>query len=180
MKFSKNLLSVVVVASAMSTVAFADPLPNKIVQEAHAIVPVTKTQIITTQEGQEPVRKTQATVLNVKDHGNSISSHDIEKIDNKAHFSKHELAKPEVKKKAVIVPTSKIEQKTKVIKDGVVVAEAKDVTASGVKFQEGQAPEQKSIRVGELNVPTRGSVAKAVVSTDGVPTKAVTVIQPDQ
>lgn len=177
MKLTKKTLGLALLTSAASTVVLANELPNKIVQEAKAVVPVTKTQVISTIDGQNPVRTTDTTVLDIKNKGKDIVAHDIKSIDNKAEFSKKKLAKPHVKKKSVTVPTSKIEEKKTLTQDGEVIATTKHVDATGVKFQKGQAPEKKELELGQIQEPNRGSVTRAVVSTDGTPTKDVVVLK---
>ncbi len=179
MNLNKKFLSLMILSSVTS-LTFADDLPAKIVQEPKAIVPVTKTQVITTVDGQNPVRKTDTTVLDVQNKGKDIVAHDITTVDDKDHFSKKPLAKPIVKHKSVTVPTSKIEEKTTITQDGKVVAVKKKVDVHGVKYEKGHKPQRKSLHVKQVKAPHKGSVTRAVVGTNGEKTKDVTVVAPEQ
>ncbi|OTG96392.1 hypothetical protein [Acinetobacter sp. ANC 3832] len=177
MKFNKKVLSVLLLSSVAGSV-FAE-MPAAIIKEKKAIVPVTKTEVITTVDGQEPIRTTEATVLEVKNQGKDIVAHDIVKVDNKAEFSKKQLSVPHVKEQAVIVPTTKIEEKKVLMQGGQIIGETKKVDATGVEFKKGHAPVKKELKVGSV-ATAEGSATRAVVSTDGKATKEVTVVEDEE
>lgn len=165
--------------TAMATATFANPLPDLIVQEGKAVVPVTKTQIITTGKGLTPVRTTDTTVLDITHQGKNIVSKDIEQVEATDSFATGKMAIPSVQEKAVIVPTSKIVVNTTVTQAGVVVEELKQVDATGVEFKAGHEPVRKNLQLDSITTP-EGKATHAVISNDGKATKGLTIIAPNQ
>ena len=68
MKHIQHILAVSVCVMA-SSMALAKPMPNSILVDDKAIVPIVKTQIIRTVKGQEPVRTVEATIFEVSNKG---------------------------------------------------------------------------------------------------------------
>ncbi|TCB35892.1 hypothetical protein E0H82_07920 [Acinetobacter sp. ANC 4910] len=177
MNFNKKIfLSVFGVMAASSS--FAAPMPNTIVIEDKAVVPIVKTQVIRTLPGREPVRTVNATIFEVTNKGKDVVARDVVIVDDKAEFSDEKMRTPVVQQGSVIVPTSKIEVDSKVMRDGEVVAEAKQLDASGVEFKKGQEPVQKNLKINQIqNHEHSKSATHAVIQNDGKTTKDVVVIK---
>ncbi len=89
-------------------------MPNSILVDDKAIVPIVKTQIIRTVKGQEPVRTVEATIFEVSSKGQDIVARDVVLQDKRSTFSEKQMSNPVIKKGGLIVPTSKIELTTTV------------------------------------------------------------------
>ena len=173
---NKLILSVLGMLAAGSV--FAAPMPNAIVIEDKAVVPIVKTQVIRTMPGREPVRTVNATIFEMTNKGKDVVARDVVVVDDKAQFSDEKMKAPMVQKGSVIVPTSKIEVDSKVTRDGEVVAEGKQLDASGVEFKKGQEPVQKNLKINQIqNHEHSKSATHAVIQNDGKTTKDVVVIK---
>ncbi|USE83029.1 hypothetical protein [Acinetobacter tibetensis] len=177
MNFNKKIfLSMIGMMAASSS--FAAPMPNTIVIEDKAVVPIVKTQVIRTLPGREPVRTVNATIFEVTNKGKDVVARDVVIVDDKAEFSDEKMRTPVVQQGGVIVPTSKIEVDSKVMRDGEVVAEAKQLDASGIEFKKGQEPVQKNLKLNQIqNHEHSKSATHAVIQNDGKTTKDVVVIK---
>ncbi len=107
MKSIRTLLAFSTLSAAAG--AFAAPMPNTIVIDDKAVVPVLKTEVIRKVQGQAPVRTVEATVFEVSNKGRDIVAREIQLQDNQGQFSDKPLSIPVLKQGSVIVPTSKIE-----------------------------------------------------------------------
>jgi len=67
---NKLILSVLGMLAAGSV--FAAPMPNAIVIEDKAVVPIVKTQVIRTMPGREPVRTVNATIFEMTNKGKDV------------------------------------------------------------------------------------------------------------
>ncbi len=90
MKFTQQLFAVSALFSSLT--AIAAPMPNSIVVQDKAIVPVLKTEVIRRVAGQEPVRQVTATVLEMTNKGQDIVAREIELPDHQSDFSEKQLS----------------------------------------------------------------------------------------
>jgi len=127
MKSIRTLLAVSALSAAAG--AFAAPMPNSIVLEGKAVVPVLKTEVIRKVQGQEPVRSVEATVFEVSNQGKDIVAREIQLQDNQGQFSDRQLAIPVLKQGSVIVPTSKIELNKTLKQDGQIISQTRKLDA---------------------------------------------------
>src|SRR5690606_8723830 len=166
-------LSVFVVTSQ----TMAAPMPNTIVLEDKGVVPIVKTQIIRTIKGQQPVRTTEATIFEVSNGGKDLVARDVVLEDPAGQFSEQKMSVPVIQSGSMIVPTSKIEIKSKVTQEGVVLAEAKAIDAQGVELKRGQEPVRKTLQLDQFKDPnSTESITHAVVQENGTTTKDVVVL----
>mgnify|MGYP003432922163 FL=1 len=86
----------------VSTFTTAKPMPNSIIVDDKAVVPVVKTQIIRRVEGQEPVRTVTATIFEVTNQGKDIVARDIELQDKEGTFSEKQMSNPVIDRKSVV------------------------------------------------------------------------------
>ena len=86
---NKLILSVLGMLAAGSV--FAAPMPNAIVIEDKAVVPIVKTQVIRTMPGREPVRTVNATIFEVTNKGKDVVARDVVIVDDKAQFSDEKM-----------------------------------------------------------------------------------------
>ncbi|WP_227548522.1 hypothetical protein [Acinetobacter sp. ANC 4173] len=114
--------------------------------EDKAVVPIVKTQVIRTLLGRKPVCTVNATIFEVTNKGKDVVARDVMIVDDKSQFSDEKMKAPIVQKGSLIVPTPKIEVDLKVMRDGKVVAEAKQLDASGIEFKKGQELFQKNLK----------------------------------
>ena len=162
--------------TSVSALTVAAPMPNAIVVEDKAVVPVLKSEVIKKVEGQEPVRDVQATIFEVTNKGKDVVAREVEFQDNQ-QFSDKQLAIPVVKKGGVIVPTSKIELNTALKQDGKVVAEAKKIDAEGYEFKKGQEPIKRTLQVGEAkNNENNSKVSRVVQTANGEKTRDLIIV----
>lgn len=173
----KTKLSLAFLTASMASVVVAQPLPNVLIQDEKAVVPVTKTQVIRTVQGQTPVRTTEVTVLEMKNKGLDIVARDLKKVEEVGNFAEEKMQIPRVQEKSAIVPTSKIEEVATITREGEVISQINKIDATGVEFKKGQEPVRKELKVGSVEV-AEGRVSRAVVSQEGKTTKDVTVVRP--
>ncbi|WP_353144582.1 hypothetical protein [Acinetobacter pragensis] len=176
--FSRScIVSAVYLVIALPSLAFAAPMPNTIVVEDKAVVPVLKTEVIRRAAGQEPVRQVTATVLEMTNQGKDIVAREIELQDSQDQFSDKQLSIPVVKKGGVIVPTSKIELNKTLKQDGQVIAQTKKIDAEGMEFKKGQEPVKRTLQLDQKRIPDRNvKVSHAVLTENGAVSKDVTVL----
>lgn len=175
MKLTHKIVLTSLLAMA-STGVIAQPMPNSILVDDKAIVPIVKTQIIRTVKGQTPVRTVSATIFEVSNQGQDIVARDVVMQDNESTFSEMQMSNPVIQKGSLIVPTSKIELTTTVKQDGATVSETKTIDASGVEFKKDQAPIRRDLKLEQqTNVDAKEKVSHAVLSENGVVTKDVVV-----
>lgn len=164
-----------------STAVIAQPMPNTIIVDDKAVVPVLKTQIIRRVEGQQPVRTVEATIFEVSKKGQDIVAREVVLQDDEKEFSDKKMSIPVIQQGGVIVPTSKIEVKTTVKQDNAVIAETKNIDAAGVEFRKGQEPIQRQLKLEQITNPeAKEKVTHAVVHENGVQTKDVVIFSDDQ
>lgn len=179
MKATQKVLAFMLLS--MSASVFAVPMPNTIIVEDKAVVPVLKTEIIRKVVGQEPVRQVEATVFEVTNNGQDIVAREIQLQDNQAQFSDKQLSAPVIKKGSVIVPTSKVEVNKTIKQDGQVLIQTKSIDAEGVEFKKGQEPVKRTLQLEQAKIPESGAkVSHAVLTENGVVTKDVTVLSEDE
>ncbi len=179
MKLTQTLVALILTTTACASFAAeVKPMPNKIVVQEKAIVPVVKTEIIRTLPGQAPQRQVQATVFEVTNKGKDIVARDIDLTDNQSEFSERSLATPILQKGGVIVPTSKIEVSSRLKEGGEVVAQTRTIDAAGVEFKKGVAePVHRTLQLGQLKDPQADvSATRAVMTENGVTTRDVIVV----
>ena len=179
MKATQKILAFMLLS--MSASIFAVPMPNTIIVEDKAVVPVLKTEIIRKVAGQEPVRQVEATVFEVTNNGQDIVAREIQLQDNQAQFSDKQLSAPVIKKGSVIVPTSKVEVNKTIKQDGQVLIQTKIIDAEGVEFKKGQEPVKRTLQLEQAKIPENSAkVSHAVLTENGVVTKDVTVLSEDE
>ena len=123
MKLTQQLLALSLLS--ISVAVIAAPMPNSIIVEDKAVVPILKTEVIRRVAGQEPKRSVDATIFEVTNQGKDIIAREIHLEDNQAQFSEKQLSIPVIKKGGVIVPTSKIELNTTIKQEGKVLSQTK-------------------------------------------------------
>ena len=167
MKILKKLFSMAILATAVNA-AFAAPMPSTIVVQDKAVVPIVKTQTIQTMQGEQPIRTTEATIFEVSNQGQDIVAREMISKDHEQHFSDKPLSTPVIKKGAVFVPTSKVEEKSTLKQAGSVIAETKQIDAKGIAFKEGQSPTQKELQLKQLKQAEQNkSMSHAVIQENG-------------
>lgn len=149
MKILQKIFSMAILATAVNA-AFAAPMPSTIVVQDKAVVPIVKTQTIQTMQGEQPIRTTEATIFEVSNQGQDIVAREMISKDHEQHFSDKPLSTPVIKKGAVVVPTSKVEEKSTLKQAGSVIAETKQIDAKGIAFKKGQSPTQKELQLKQL------------------------------
>ena len=160
----------------VSTFATAKPMPNSIIVDDKAVVPVVKTQIIRRVEGQEPVRTVTATIFEVTNQGKDIVARDIELQDKEGTFSEKQMSNPVIKQGSIIVPTSKIELTTKITQDGEVIGEAKTVDAAGVEVKKDGEAIRRELQLEQITNPqAQEKVTHAVAKEGGVTTRDIVI-----
>ena len=78
MKITQKLFAVSALFTSIA--AIAAPMPNTIVVQDKAVVPVLKTEVVRRVAGQEPVRQGTATVLEMTNKGQDVVAREIEII----------------------------------------------------------------------------------------------------
>ena len=160
----------------VSTFATAKPMPNSIIVDDKAVVPVVKTQIIRRVEGQEPVRTVKATIFEVTNQGKDIVARDIELQDKEGTFSEKQMSNPVIKQGGIIVPTSKIELTTKITQDGEVIGETKTVDAAGVEVKKDGEVIRRELQLEQITNPqAQEKVTHAVAKEGGVTTRDIVI-----
>lgn len=180
--FSRSwIVSAACSAMVLSSLAFAAPMPNTIVVQDKAVVPVLKTEVIRRIAGQEPVRQVTATVLEMSNQGKDIVAREIELQDNQGQFSEKQLSIPVLKQGGVIVPTSKIQLDKTLKQDGQVISQTKKIDAEGVEFKKGQEPVKRTLQLDQKRIPdSKAKVSHAVLTENGAVSKDVTVLSDDE
>ncbi len=175
MKIIQKTLAISVCA-VISAVAVAKPMPNSILVDDKAIVPIVKTQIIRTAKGQAPVRTVEATIFEVSNKGQDIVARDVILQDNESTFSEKQMSNPVIKKGGLIVPTSKIELTTTVKQGNETISENKTIAASGVEFKKDEAPIRRDLKLQQQISPdSTEKMSHAVIRENGVITKDVVI-----
>lgn len=171
----KNLVILSLVVTA-STMTMAKPMPNSIIVDDKAVVPVIKTQIIRKVAGQEPVRTVEATIFEVTNKGQDIIARDVILQDKEGTFSEKQMSNPVIEKGSVIVPLSKIDITTTVKQDGEKIAETRVIDASGVEIKKGEAPIRRNLQLEQQSISeTNEKMSHAVVKENGVTTRDVII-----
>lgn len=171
------MVSAVWSVMALPSLALAAPMPNSIVVQDKAVVPVLKTEVIRGIAGQEPVRQVTATVLEMTNQGKDIVAREIELQDHQAQFSEKQLSIPVLQKGGVIVPTSKIQVDKTLKQDGQVISQSKQINAEGVEFKKGQEPIKRTLKLDQAQSPNSGAkLSHAVLTENGEVSKDVTVL----
>ncbi|WP_180178281.1 hypothetical protein [Acinetobacter sp. YH01005] len=175
MKFTQQLFAVSALFSSLT--AIAAPMPNSIVVEDKAVVPVLKTEVIRRVAGQEPVRQVTATVLEMTNKGQDIVAREIELSDHQGDFSEKKLSIPVLQRGGVIVPTSKIETKTTVKQDGQIIRQNTNIDAEGVEFKKGQDPIKRTLKLDQATDPeSKAKLSHAVLTENGETTKDLMIL----
>ncbi|WOE31099.1 MULTISPECIES: hypothetical protein [unclassified Acinetobacter] len=176
MKLTKYLLGSGLLVSAFSICAA--PLPNTIMVQDKAVVPVLKTEVIRRVEGQQPERTVEATVLEISNKGQDIVAKEVVFKDDLNQFTEKKLPTPILQKGKVIVPTSKIEINRTLTSEGKVIGQAKQIDVEGVEFQKGLKPAKRTLQLDQIQNPqTNKKISHAVIGKDGVVTKDVIVVE---
>lgn len=163
---------------ALSCSAMAEPMPNTIIVEDKAVVPILKTEVVRRVAGQDAMRQVEATVFEVSKKGEDIVVRDVVFQDDSPQFSDRKLPIPRIEKGGVIVPTSKIEVTRTLTEDGQAIGQMKEVDATGVEFKKGQKPAKRTLHVDQMKSPEHQSkVSHAIVGKDGHVTKDIVVIE---
>ena len=175
MKFTQQVFAVSALFSSLT--AIAAPMPNSIVVEDKAVVPVLKTEVIRRVAGQEPVRQVTATVLEMTNKGQDIVAREIELSDHQSDFSEKKLSIPVVQRGGVIIPTSKIETKTTVKQDGQIIRQNTNIDAEGVEFKKGQEPIKRTLKLDQVTDPeSKAKLSHAVLTENGETTKDLMIL----
>lgn len=173
----KTNLIISCIALGLTSAVSAAPMPNSIVVQDKAVVPVLKTEVIRRVAGQEPVRNVTATVLEVTNQGKDIVAREIELQDGQENFSEQQLSTPVLKKGGVIVPTSKIEVSKTVKQGNEVIAKTKSIDAAGMEFKKGEAPIKRTLQLDQLENPKgTAKLSHAVQKENGAVTRDIMVI----
>ncbi len=177
MKITQKILVLSMVAIASTTV-MAKPMPNSIVVDDKAVVPIVKTQIIRRVEGQEPVRTVEATIFEVSNKGQDIVAREVVMQDNESTFSEKQMSNPVLKTGGVIIPTSKIELTTTVKQDDQVLSQNKKIDAAGVEFKKDGAIVKRNLQLEQQShSEANEKMSHAVVSENGTVTKDIVVFE---
>lgn len=164
-----------------STATIAKPMPNSIVVDDKAVVPIVKTQIIRRVEGQAPVRTVEATIFEVTNKGQDIVAREVVMQDNESHFSDAGMSIPVLKKGGLIVPTSKIEVTQTFKQDDQVILEKKVIDASGVEIKkDGEVVKRQLQLEQQTHQNANEKMSHAVVSENGTVTKDIVIFKENQ
>lgn len=175
MNMNKMLLATALLTLASSSV-LAKPMPNSIMVDDKAVVPIVKTQIIRKVAGQAPVRTVEATIFEVTNQGQDIVAREVVLQDNAATFSEKQMSNPVLKKGSVIVPISKIDITTTTKQDGEKIAEKRVIDAAGVELQKDKAPIRRDLQLEQQRIAkTNEKLSHAVVKENGVTTRDVVI-----
>lgn len=176
MKLTQKILATTILG--LSVAATAAPMPNTIVVQDKAVVPILKTEVIRRVEGQQPQRTVEATIFEVTNKGQDIVAREVEFQDDLNQFSDKKLATPVIQKGGVIVPTSKIEINSTLKSNGEIVGQSKQVDAAGVEFKKDEKPVKRTLQLDQVKNPKNESkVSRAVVGKNGVVTKDIVVVE---
>ena len=175
MKMTTRQLSLCLLLLA-STASMAKPMPNSIVVDDKAVVPIVKTQVIRRVEGQAPVRTVEATIFEVTNKGQDIVARELVSQDNEATFSDKGLSVPVLKQGGVIVPTSKIEVTQTVKQDEQVLSQKKVIDAEGVEIKkDGEVVKRQLLLDQQSHPDANEKMSHAVVSENGKVTKDIVI-----
>lgn len=172
---SFKILSCMILASVSLSV-WAVPMPNTIVVDDKAVVPVLKTEVIRRVAGQQPVRHVEATILEMTNHGKDIVAKEVVFEDNLGQFSEKKLSIPVLKKGGVIVPTSKIEVNTTLKQDGQIVNTTKTIDAAGVEIKNDQSVVKRTLLLEQQTNSQQEKVIHTRLTEDGATTKDIVEI----
>ena len=170
-------LSLAAVTLIYASSVLAVPMPNTIMVEDKAVVPVLKTEVIRRIAGQQPVRHVEATILEVMNKGKDIVAKEVVFEDNLGQFSEKTLAIPVLKKGGVVVPTSKIEVNKTLKKEGTVLHTTKTIDAEGVEIKKDQSVLKRTLRREERTETNQDKVVHTVMTEDGSTTQDTIEIQ---
>ncbi|TCB49031.1 hypothetical protein E0H80_13720 [Acinetobacter sp. ANC 4779] len=166
---------------SISAAVIAAPMPNTIMVEDKAVVPILKTEVIRRVAGQEPKRSVDATIFEVTNQGKDIVAREIHLEDNQAQFSEKQLTIPVIQKGGVIVPTSKIELDTTIKQDGKILSQTKKIDAEGVEFKQGQEPIHRTLKLDQKNnLGSNTKTSHAVLTENGTTTRDIVVLSEDE
>lgn len=180
MKMISKLFALSILAIS-STATIAKPMPNSIVVDDKAVVPIVKTQIIRRVEGQAPVRTVEATIFEVTNKGQDIVAREVVMQDNESHFSDAGMSIPVLKKGGLIVPTSKIEVTQTFKQDDQVILEKKVIDASGVEIKkDGEVVKRQLQLEQQTHQNANEKMSHAVVSENGTVTKDIVIFKENQ
>lgn len=159
-----------------STASIATPMPNSILVDDKAVVPIVKTQIIRRVEGQAPVRTVEATIFEVSNKGQDIVARQVVMQDNESRFSDAGMSVPVLKKGGLIVPTSKIEVTQTLKQNDQVLVEKKMLDASGVEIKKDGAVVRRQLQLEQqTHAEAKEKVSHAVLSENGTVTKDIVI-----
>lgn len=166
---------------SMSASVWAAPMPNTIIVDDKAVVPVLKTEVIRKMQGQTPVRTVEATVFEVTNQGKDIVAREIQLQDHQEQFSDKQLSIPVIQQGSVIVPTSKIELNKTVKQDGQTILQTKSIDAEGMQFKKGQEPVKRTLKLDQNSLPDRhAKISHAVLTENGAVSRDVAVLSEDE
>lgn len=179
MKLTQQLLALSLLS--ISVAVIAAPMPNTIVVEDKAVVPILKTEVIRRVAGQEPKRSVDATIFEVTNKGKDIVAREVHLEDNQRQFSEKQLSIPVIQKGGVIVPTSKIELNTTIKQDGKILSRTKKIDAEGVEFKHGQEPVHRTLKLDQKkNLADSTKTSHAVLTENGVTTRDIVLLSEDE
>ncbi|NNG81082.1 hypothetical protein [Acinetobacter sp. ANC 5378] len=179
MKLTQHFLALSLLSASVA--AIAAPMPNSIVVEDKAVVPILKTEVIRRVAGQEPKRSVDATIFEVTNKGKDIVAREVHLEDKQTQFSEKKLSIPVIQKGSVIVPTSKIELNTTIKQEGKVLSQTKKIDAEGVEFKQGQEPIHRTLKLDqEKNLDSNTKTSHAVLTENGVTTRDIVVLSEDE
>lgn len=176
MQFTFKKLVLLSLVATATTMTMAQPMPNSIIVDDKAVVPVIKTQIIRKINGQAPVRTVEATIFEVSNKGQDIVAREVVLQDNEGTFSDKQMSNPVIKKGSVIVPLSKIDITTTIKQDGEKIAETRVVDASGVEVKKDEAPIRRDLQLEQQSITeTNEKMSHAVMKENGVTTRDIII-----
>ena len=165
---------------SISLSAIAAPMPNTIVVDDKAVVPVLKTEVIRRVDGQKPIRHVEATILEMTNKGKDIVAKEVVFEDHLDQFSEKKLAIPVLQKGGVIVPTSKIEINKTLKQEGQVLQSSKTIDAEGVEVKKDQTMVKRTLLLQEHEQTNKEKVIHTLMTEDGATTKDIIEIQSPQ
>lgn len=155
----------------------AAPMPNSIVVEDKAVVPVLKTEVIRRVAGQKPIRHVEATILEVTNKGKDIIAKEVVFEDHLGQFSEKTLAIPVLQKGGIIVPTSKIEVNKTLKQEGEILHISKNIDAEGVEIKKDQTVVKRTLARQEVAETNKDKVVHTLLTEDGSTTQDIIEIQ---
>ena len=166
--------SFAILSGSISLCAVAAPMPNSIVVDDKAVVPVLKTEVLRRVEGQKPIRHVEATILEITNKGKDIVAKEVVFNDTLGQFSDKKLSIPVIQKGGVIVPTSKIELNTTLKQDGEIIQQSRSIDAEGVEFKKDQAdPVKRTLKLQQNTGADKARVTHTLMTEDGATTRDV-------